>query len=73
MDSLQQLFHFTPSNSKRPELSEIVSYGWNGISSELRDKIFGHYGICHFLDLHMPPPDYIRDNYFQSNEDNNGE
>jgi hypothetical protein len=61
MDSSQQLFHFNPSNSRRPELSKIVSYGRNRMCSDPRDKIFGLYGICLFLDLYMPPPDYGKD------------
>ncbi|XTI94843.1 hypothetical protein V2W45_1257337 [Cenococcum geophilum] len=61
MDSSQQFFHFDPGNDKRPKLSETVSYGRNRICSDSRDKIFGLYGICLFLDLYMPPPDYQKD------------
>jgi len=61
LDSPLQFLHINPSDSKRPQLLDIFTNARNRKSSEPKDSIFGLYGICLFLDLYIPSPDYQKD------------
>ena len=54
----QQFLKFEPTEGPRPRLSKILASARNRESSEPKDKAYGVYGICQFLDVHMPPPRY---------------
>jgi hypothetical protein len=40
------------------QLSKILASARNRESSDPKDKAYGIYGICRFLDINMPPPIY---------------
>ena len=49
---------FNPIEGPRPRLAEILACARSRESSEPRDKAYGVYAICQFLDIYMPPPRY---------------
>jgi hypothetical protein len=61
LDFSLNFLHFDPSDSNRPQLSDIFTDARNRKSSEPKDSVFGLYGICLFLDLYIPPPNYRKD------------
>lgn len=42
----------------KPQLSDILARARTRKCSDPKDKVFGLFGICQFLQVHMPTPDY---------------
>lgn len=52
---------FQPPSKYRPQLTSILAEARNRACQEPKDKVFGVFGICQWLDVWMPDPDYEKD------------
>lgn len=51
---------FESKMKTRPQLSTILTGARTRESRDPKDKVYGLYGICQFLDIYMPVPDYSK-------------